>query len=590
MIFFIISFVAGVLTVLTPCVLPMLPIVLGAGISEAGNRRKVLVIIGSLAVSIFIFTFALKVSTIFIGVPEYFWKYLSGGIIFIFGLTLLLPNLWSKISNSLFNRSNALLGESYQKRDSVWGNIAIGAALGPVFTTCSPTFFVILATVLPGSLLLGTIYLLAYILGLSLILVAIAILGQKLILRLNYLSDPSGKLKKVLGVVFVILAVLVATGAEKRIETSILNAGFFDFTKIERGITELFGANPTNSNTGDNSTTTQNNSIKQGKKVIKKTSIYPEFKYKEMVSPSGFVNTRSFTLKDIVGKKVILLDFMTYSCINCQRTFPYLNAWYKRYKDEGLEIVAIHTPEFAFEKKIENVQKAALDFGLTFPIVLDNDYATWNAYENQYWPHKYLIDINGNVVYDHVGEGSYDKTEAKIVELLKERALVTGSFVSDTKTSVTPYSVYAKSPETYFGAGRNSNFGNGKAGIISGEMNYVLPQIVLRDKYYLVGNWKVENEYAENIGAPVDLVFKFDAKDVYMVAGVLDAVGKREIEIYLDGSMINEAVSGDDVQQGKSVIQESRLYHLISLPVAGEHTIRIIFKNPNTRIYTFTFG
>jgi thiol-disulfide isomerase/thioredoxin len=144
--------------------------------------------------------------------------------------------------------------------------------------------------------------------------------------------------------------------------------------------------------------------------------------YKELVNPSGFVNSDPFQLKDIVGKKVILLDVMTYSCINCQRTFPYANAWYEKYKDKGLEIVAIHTPEFAFEHKIENVRDAMTKFGIKFPVVLDNDYGTWNAYGNNYWPRKYLIDIDGFVTYDHIGEGGYDETELQIKNALKERA------------------------------------------------------------------------------------------------------------------------------------------------------------------------
>lgn len=146
-------------------------------------------------------------------------------------------------------------------------------------------------------------------------------------------------------------------------------------------------------------------------------------RYTEIINPSGFVNTNDtpVTLAEYVGKQVILLNIMTYSCINCQRTFPYLNTWYETYKDEGLVIIGIHTPEFAYEKDKGNVEKAMKEFGITFPVVLDNEYATWNALGNRYWPRKYLIDIHGNVVYDHIGEGAYDETEQKIKELLQER-------------------------------------------------------------------------------------------------------------------------------------------------------------------------
>ena len=148
-------------------------------------------------------------------------------------------------------------------------------------------------------------------------------------------------------------------------------------------------------------------------------------KAKEISSPDGFINTAPITISELIGEKVILIDFWTYSCINCQRTLPYLNAWYEKYKDSGLAIVGIHTPEFGFEKEYDNVLAAAKKFGVTYPVVLDNDYATWRAYSNRYWPRKYLIDIDGYIVYDHSGEGAYDQTERKIQELLGHADLST---------------------------------------------------------------------------------------------------------------------------------------------------------------------
>lgn len=597
MIFFIISLVAGFLTVLTPCVLPILPIVLGSSVvgGEQTNKKKTFVVIGSLAVSVFAFTFLLRVSTAFIMVPPDFWTYLSGAIIFIFGLSLVWPNLWSSLSNSLFTKSNQLLNESFQKRSRWWGDIALGASLGPIFTTCSPTFFVILATVLPASLTQGVFYLIAYCAGLAGALLLIAFLGQKILLKFSAIADPNSNFKKVLGWIFVVLAVLVASGAIKKIETKILDAGFFDFTKIEKSITDFLSSSKNDGlnqnqtgeagNTGQTNTNT--NTTKNNTSTTKKNDVL--FKYKEIINPSGFVNSGEFQLKDLIGKKVVLLDFMTYSCINCQRTFPYLNAWYQKYKDEGLEIVGIHTPEFAFEKNIENVKKAALGFGLEFPIVLDNDYGTWGNYSNRFWPRKYLIDINGNVVYDHIGEGGYEETEDKIVQLLKERAAIMGTHVSEDRVSVPEYSIYSRSPETYFGAWRNENFGNGTPKI-TGEQTLSVPSSISANKFYLDKTWNITAEYAENVNAPASLKFKFDAKEVYMVASGDTDLNEKEIEVYLDGSMVSLNNSGGDVSMGKVKIKDSKLYHLISLPTAGEHTLEIIFKNTKTRIYTFTFG
>src|SRR3989344_4602964 len=219
MIFFVISLIAGLLTVLTPCVLPILPIVLGSSVvdGKTTSRKRTYVVIGSLIASVFIFTFLLRVSTTLIMVPPAFWTYLSGVIIFVFGLSLILPDLWSKVSGKLFVRSNDLLNQSYQNRNKWWGDMALGAALGPIFTTCSPTFFVILASVLPARLAEGIVYLVAYCIGLSVALLLIAFIGQKLLLKISALSDPKSNFKKVLGWIFVVLAVLIATGFIKKI-------------------------------------------------------------------------------------------------------------------------------------------------------------------------------------------------------------------------------------------------------------------------------------------------------------------------------------------------------------------------------------
>jgi thiol-disulfide isomerase/thioredoxin len=157
----------------------------------------------------------------------------------------------------------------------------------------------------------------------------------------------------------------------------------------------------------------------ENNKAAEKAKIYDSAK--EIVSPAGFINTdENLQIKNLIGKKVVLLDFWTYSCINCQRTLPYITSWYDKYKDAGLEIIGVHTPEFAFEKEYDNVVAATKKWGVNYPVVLDNDYGTWQAYKNRYWPRKYLIDIDGYIVYDHIGEGGYDETEKKIQELLME--------------------------------------------------------------------------------------------------------------------------------------------------------------------------
>lgn len=593
MAFLLLSFIAGILTVLAPCVLPILPVILGGSAADSTNKRRPLVIIGSLAVSVFAFTLLLKVSTALIAIPQSVWSYISAVILLAFGLTLVFPEGWAKLLLKIpgHGKPDAWLSKGYSHKGALLGDILIGAALGPIFTTCSPTFFVILATVLPQSIPAGLANLAAYVIGLALILLFIARLGQKLISRLEWAANPYGWFKKTLGLIFIILAIMIATGIEKKIETVILEKGFLDVTKIEQYIQQIFDGWKSSSD------------VLISKLSVSEVSPGTPARFVEIEDPDGFVNSEPFKISDLVGKKVILLDFMTYSCINCQRTFPYLNDWYDKYRDQGLEIVAIHTPEFAFEKDIDNVKKAAEDFGLQFPLVLDNEYATWNAYNNRYWPHKYLIDIEGNIVYDHIGEGAYDETEERIIDLLKERNHYIGEDNTVSIESIGELSVekmpievnQSSSPETYFGALRNKAFGNGRSGLV-GSGSFVTPTELVPNKFYLEGWWNIDKEYAEStisVNGSYDthskISFIFNAAKVYIVAESADGSPIRG-DILIDGKPISEQFSGSDVVDGSVMFSESRLYNLFSQPTAEQHRIEIIFQKSGGRIFAFTFG
>ena len=317
-------------------------------------------------------------------------------------------------------------------------------------------------------------------------------------------------------------------------------------------------------------------------------SVPTNFSY-ELVNASGVINTQPFTLSEYVGKEIILVDFWTYSCINCQRTIPYLNAWYEKYGNKGLLMVGVHTPEFEFEKVQANVEKAVNKFGIKYPVVMDNNYATWGAYSNRYWPHKYLFDISGELVYDHIGEGSYAETEKKIQALLAERAKVLGvamDMPKDTAVQKIPEAnlSHVKSPEIYFGANRNQYLGNGIRGK-EGNQTFVVPNRASLNTVYLGGSWNTHEEFAENTSANARIVFKFNAQHVYMVAS--SALGTHAT-ILLDGTPA--PTDTDDVKKGSTLLKEDRLYHLITLPAPGPHTLEIQLDQPGLRAFTFTFG
>lgn len=312
---------------------------------------------------------------------------------------------------------------------------------------------------------------------------------------------------------------------------------------------------------------------------------------KELVAPDAYINTsgKPITIKSLIGHRVILLDFWTYSCINCQRTTPYLNAWYAKYHDAGLEIIGVHSPEFAFEKVLSNVQEAVIKFGIQYPVILDSEMQTWNAYGNQYWPEHYLIDINGLVVDRHIGEGGYVETEAQIQKLLTERKLALGSSITIPAGTVDiTQKISANSPETYFGSSRNEYLANGKT-FTGGQQTLARPAdaSIETNQLYLAGTWDFQGEYATSQSADARIIYTYDSKNVYFVASSENGV---HITVLRDGVPVN-VQKGEDVDaNGHVMIKDARLYKLISEPDMSTHTLDIIIDKPGLDAYTFTFG
>jgi thiol-disulfide isomerase/thioredoxin len=318
----------------------------------------------------------------------------------------------------------------------------------------------------------------------------------------------------------------------------------------------------------------------------------------EIVGADGYLNTNGqpITIGQFKGNSVVLIDFWTYSCINCQRTFPYLKAWWAKYQNEGLEIIGIETPEFAFEKVQSNVAAALKQFGLTYPIVQDNNYDTWNAFGNEYWPSDYLVDIDSYIVYQNNGEGDYDKTEEAIQAALAEKYLRAGatstaqsileSGLVNPADAVSVDATELGSPETYFGSNRNEYLGNG-AQAETGVQNLTIPSSLEPNTLYLGGSWNITPEYAEaSAGATIE--FEYQAKSLYFVAG---GNSSATIEVLRDGVPLG-TVSGADVSKTDSTatISAERLYDLIDDTGYGVHTIEIKVLKGTLDAYTFTFG
>ena len=318
-------------------------------------------------------------------------------------------------------------------------------------------------------------------------------------------------------------------------------------------------------------------------------------KYKmapELVGIAHYLNTTPEQLSKDMENKVILYDIWTYSCINCVRTLPYVTEWNEKYSDDGLLIIGIHSPEFEFEKNVNNVEMAVDKYGITYPVVLDNDWETWKAFENRYWPRKYVADHEGYIRYDHIGEGSYKETEKVIQQLLEERAQALGVQMASAESLVDIEEFQHTSfrtPELYFGykfaQGRNQ-LGN-EEGFNPGKVvTYSIPNNLQQHFFYLDGTWKNQEGGMKLVSNTGSIVVPYHAKEVNIVTA-----NYAELEFYLDDDPISSSYSGRDLISGNKLITlESGLINIVNSERAASHVLKIIVTGPDFEIYTLTFG
>lgn len=546
------SLVAGVLTVLAPCVLPFLPVIVGGSVGH-GSKARPYVIAASLVGSLLLFTLLLKVTTAFLSIDPRVWAIGSGTLVVLLGLAMLFPGMWARLSGAArFDRAHHLLDKARSQRSDLWSAVLTGAALGPVFSSCSPTYAWVIATVLPASPAEGMFYLAIYCVGMAGALLAISLAGRRLIKKLGWAANPRGWFQRVIAVLFIAVGLLVATGVDKNIQTWAVDK-FPSLSSFEEKL--IPGSTPGSAPALESS---------------ENAAPAPEF-----TGITEWINSEPLTLEDLRGK-VVLVDFWTYSCINCVRTQPYLNAWYERYHDSGLEIVGVHAPEFAFEKLPENVRKAVEDAQIKYPVALDNDFATWRAYRNQYWPAKYLIDAEGKVRWTHFGEGDYEEAEAQIRALLGEGGAAARQ-PTDTLTHTR-----GQSPETYLGTARA--MGNAQP-LVAGEHDYGGPQEPAdTSQWTLAGKWSTDRESILAVSDGAQLRYRFAGKEMYLVA---DGPVGAKIRVQVEGA---SQPGGADVVGDVATIDGARMYRLVRLPQATTGATVTLTFDKDIRANAFTFG
>jgi len=309
---------------------------------------------------------------------------------------------------------------------------------------------------------------------------------------------------------------------------------------------------------------------------------------------TGWINSRPLTAKDLKGK-VVLVDFWAYSCINCLRMLPYMEAWAEKYKDSGLVVIGVHTPEFDFEKQQANVDKAIKKFGVTFPVALDSNQAIWNAFHNEFWPADYFIDTRGKVQYEHFGEGDYDESEHWIQKLLKDANAAsmpaTAVNVRGAGVEVAADKNDMRSPETYIGFARAQNFASPGGIKENREKLYAAPSKPWLNEWGFSGDWVDHPQFAELQAAGGKIVFRFHARDLHLVLGP-PADGKPvRFRVTIDGQAPGENHGVDTDADGNGVVKDYRLYQLVRLKDrVADHTFTIEFDDPGVQAFSFTFG
>jgi cytochrome c biogenesis protein CcdA/thiol-disulfide isomerase/thioredoxin len=526
-----IAFLAGLITAISPCVLPVLPILLAGG---ASGRRPYGIIAG-LVGSFTIFTVVAASLLNALGLPEDFLRNLAIGLLLLLAATLLIPQLAGLLERPfLFLTRRRLPTES--------NGILLGASLGLVFVPCGgPVLAAVSSLSAAGDLGVETFAVtFAYALGAALPMLAIASGARLLPLRRHAETT-----RRVAGAVIGVTALAIAFGADQPFAEAVPGYTEALQERVERNSTarrelrELTDAGDSPSN----------------------AALAPEVE-----GITQWINSKPLTVRGLRGK-VVLIDFWTYSCINCLRTLPHVKAWDRAYRDDGLTIIGVHAPEFAFERVPSNVRAAVRKLGVRYPVALDNDFATWRAYANEYWPAKYLIDRTGRVRYFHFGEGEYDKTERLIRRYLGEHVSgETGDIADRTPTRRT-------TAESYLGYERLDRFAG--LGVVPGvEAAYAFPPAALQqDELAYSGRIRVERERIV-AGRGARLRLRFSAREVNLVLG-----GHGSIEVLLDGRRRETVEIGG----------EPRLYTLLELPDQRDGLLELRFT-PGLAAYAFTFG
>ena len=576
MLIILLAYLGGILTIVSPCILPVLPFVFAR--ADRSFMRSTLPMLAGMAA-----TFAIVATLAAVGGG---WAVQANAIgrwaalllLALFGIALVFPSISDRLTRPLVALGSRM-SESEGEKDSIWSSVVLGVATGLLWAPCAGPILGIIftAAALQGASFSTTLLLLAYALGAATSLALALLVGGKVFARMKKSLGASERIRQVLGVLVLAGVAAIALGLDTRVLSKLSSA---QTANLESGLARKLGAsqsmNETSARTG-----------KMGQLVLPVEGQLPPL---DGIGP--WFNSAPLTREQLKGK-VVVIDFWTYSCINCLLSIPYVKAWDERYRKDGLVVIGVHAPEFAFEREPANVAKAVQDLGIKYPVALDNNYALWRALKNNYWPAHYFVDAQGRFRYHHFGEGDYDGSERVIRQLLAEAGHAPAgqpmTAIVGTGTEAAANAHEIGSPETYIGYYRADRFVS-PGGLARDEAKtYALAPLKLNE-WAFSGAWLDSRQSARSLAAGAKISFRFHARDLHLVLG--PGAGKPvHYRVLVDGSAPGPDAGVDIAADGSGIVKEQRLYQLVRQkgPVR-DRTFTIEFLDPGVDAFSFTFG
>jgi cytochrome c biogenesis protein CcdA/thiol-disulfide isomerase/thioredoxin len=582
MLLLFLAYLGGILTILSPCILPVLPFVFAR--SDRPFLKSGLPLLAGMVA-----TFTLVASLAAVGggwaVRANQFGRIAAGILFaIFGLTLLFSSLAERLSRPLVQLGGKL-SQTGDSTPAILSSFFLGIATGLLWTPCAGP---ILGLILTGAALSGAsvhtaILLLVYAAGAATSLAVALLAGSRVFAALKRSLGADVWIRRILGVAVLAGVAVVAFGLDRGVLTQLSLAST---SNLEQRILALTGPKNQQQQPDANPSMMM---MSAGGSSDGVPATLPD-----LSGANVWINSPPLTAESLRGK-VVVVDFWTYSCINCLRSLPYIQAWYGKYKDSGLVVLGVHTPEFPFEKDEANVRKAVRDLGIAYPVAMDNDYRIWRGFHNRYWPAHYFIDATGRIRYHHFGEGDYDQSEAWIRSLLEERNHQPppnfATTVAATGAEAASNLEIVQSPETYIGYIRAENFASPGGFDEDGVHVYRAPSRLNLNEWALAGKWKDEGQIATLLSPAGGIVYRFHARDLHLVLGPGSAGKPVRFRVTLDGKPPGADHGVDTDADGYGTVTESRLYQLIRQQgPAHDRTFRIEFQTPGVQAFAFTFG